>query len=180
MLGVFNLLGGSGEPAPDADREMVSLVVLYRDYVELSLESLREILNEVFPGQFLPPGDASFVIEGPVPDATFMIKCAVQGMAGLFMLNNVPAPYTEFSDFAEFIVDPVMRELAESQSAWLSIDLIGQSAAEDAYRFIAKVLARLAPNDAAFLVHPDTGAIIPFDENLRRALADGRQPFGAR
>lgn len=178
FLGNLFDAGDGGLPADSG--EMVSLVVLYQDYVELTVESLREILNEVFPGEFLPPGDRNFVVDGAVPGATFMIKCAVHNAAGLFMLHNVPGPYTEFSEFAQHIADPALRASAEAQSAWLSIDLIVQANAEDAYRFIGKVIARLAPDDAAFLVHPDSYGVLPFDESMRRDLADGRQLFKNR
>lgn len=175
------LVGSGDRNVPEGHQEMISIVVLYQDYVELTLESLREILDDVFPGAFLPPGDINFVVDGAVPGATFMIKCAVQGAAGLFMLHNVPGPYTEFSDFVQYIADPALRASAEAQSAWLSIDLIVQSTnAEDAYRFIGKVLARLAPGDAAFLVQPETNGVLLFDESVRRDLAEGRQLFSDR
>jgi hypothetical protein len=166
----------------DSDHMMVSLVVLYDAYIELDLDALRQALDDVFPGEFLPPREqGSFVVDGTVPGATFMIKSAVQGAAGLFMLNNVPGPYTEFSDFADYINDPALRERAEALSCWLSIDLIHEiEDIEGAYRFIGKAIARLAPADSAFLVHPETYHHLVFNEDVRGRLADGRRLFAIR
>jgi hypothetical protein len=181
------ILQNAGAPAADSgdansDHVMVSLVVLYDTYVELDLDALRQALDDVFPGEFLPPREqGSFVIDGAVPGATFMIKSAVKGAAGLFTLNNVPGPYTEFSDFAEYIIDPALRERAEAQSCWLSIDLIYKTDdVEGAYRFIGKTIARLAPADSAFLVHPETYHYLVFNEDVRGRLADGRRLFAIR
>lgn len=167
------------ETAPD--RVMVSLVVLYDTYIELDLDALRRALDDVFPGEFLPPrAEGSFVIDGAVPGATFMIKSAVKGASGLFMLNNVPGPYTEFSDFAD-IVDPALRDRAEKQSCWLSIDLMHPTASvEDAYCFIGKLLARIAPDDTALLVHPETFRSMVFDEEVRDRLSKGELLFAVQ
>lgn len=155
---------------------MVSWVVLSNSYPEMDADKLRAKLDEAFPGEFLPPRkDAgSFVIDGPVERAQFLIQSRVRGAEGTFMLNNVPGPYTEFSDFDRFITDRAMRRRAAAQRSWLSIDLIGKHTTdENAYRFIGRVLAKLAPHDAAFLVHPARRIVIFFDEDVRRKLADG-------
>jgi hypothetical protein len=65
---------------------------------------------------------------------------------------------------------------AEAQNCWLSVDLIhNNTTEEDAYRFIAQVLAKLAPADAAFPVHPAKLITIEFDDALRRNLAKGER-----
>ncbi len=177
-----NVSEQAGEPDhADSDHVMVSLVVLYDTYIELDLDALRQALDDVFPGEFLPPREqGSFVIDGAVPGATFMIKSAVKGAAGLFMLNNVPGPYTEFSDFAD-IADPALRDRAEQQSCWLSVDLTHPTASvEEAYCFIGKVLARIAPDDAALLVHPETLRSMVFDENVRDRLSCGELVFAVQ
>src|SRR5262245_21542988 len=114
------LLGGAVSPntAPD----MIGWVVLSNADVELSVDRLRAALDQLYPGQFLPPGERNFVIEGAVPDSQFMIQSNVAGAAGMFMLHTVPGPYTEFSDFAETIAEPGLRALAVAQQAWLAID----------------------------------------------------------
>lgn len=182
MLGFLQGLIGNGDNGPpESDHEMISLVVLYRDYVDLTLEQLCEHLDAVFPGAFLPPGDINFVVEGAVPDVTFMIKSIVQGAAGLFMLHNIPAPYTEFSNILEIVDDPVLRETIAATTAWMSIDLVSAFGSnEDAWRFIGRMLARIAPTDAVFLLHPDSGGVIAFDDDIRRALAEGREMFARR
>jgi hypothetical protein len=112
-----------------------------------------------------------FVIDGPTPGG-FFIKSSLADATGLFLLHNVPGPYWKFSDFAKAIADPTIQKQAMAQRCWLSVDRIGtHGSEEDGYRFIERVLAKLAPPDAAFLVHPSRLITIPFDENLRARLA---------
>jgi hypothetical protein len=165
------------EPSrPGGEREMISWVVLANSYVDLKLESLRQKLDELYPGEFLPPRlQGNFVVPGPEP-GQFLIQCHVPGAAGAFMLNSIRGPYTDVSDFAAAIADRSLRRKAETQRCWLSVDLVHQHATDaDAYRFIGHVLAKLAPADAAFLVHPVRRTTIAFDDDIRRRLANGEQ-----
>jgi hypothetical protein len=156
-------------------REMISWVVLSNTYVDLKVDSLRENLDEVYPGQFLPPRDKNFVIDGPTP-GQFFIKSNIAGAAGMFMVISVPASYTEFSDFADVIADPALLRNVKAQCCWVSVDLVHRLTTDaDAYRFIEQVLGKLAPPDAAFLVHPEKRITIPFDDGIRRRLANGEQ-----
>jgi hypothetical protein len=165
-----------GAPSPSRSRrEMISWVVLSKSYVDLKVDSLREKLDEVYPGQFLPPRDKNFVIDGPTP-GQFLIKSNIASAAGMFMLISVPASYTKFSDFAEVIVDPALLRNVKAQCCWLSVDLVHRHTTDaDAYRFIEQVLGKLAPPDTAFLVNPEKRITIPFDEDIRRRLAKGEQ-----
>lgn len=165
--------------APRGDaREMVSLAVLSRSRPALSCNLLLAHLDGLYPGHFLPadqPG--SFVVNGPEEDMQFLIKSGVPDREGIFQLHNVPRPYTEFSGFALHIDDPSLRRLATMQDCWLSVDLIHRVTTEDnSIRFIAQVIARLAPADAAVLVDPSRLAAIPFDDDIRRRLARGDRP----
>lgn len=163
-------------------REMISLVVLSSSYVELTLDTLRERLDQSYPGHFLPPRErGTFVIDGNEPGAEFLIQSDIPDAAGMFLLHSVPGPYTAFSDFAEHIADASLRRLAEAQTCWLSVDLIQPYATEteeEAYRFIGSALAQLAPRDAAVLVHPSRLITIAFNDQVRRELASGGQIFG--
>ena len=156
---------------------MVSWVVLSNSYVELTTDMLRAKLDESFPGEFLPERhQASFIVDGPVERAQFLIQSRVASAAGTFMLTSVPRPYTRFSRFATFIKDRKIRRHARAQRSWLSIDLIGKhTTEEDAYRFIGRALAALAPRDTAYLVHPTRRITIAFDDAVRRRLASGEQ-----
>jgi hypothetical protein len=162
------------EPAPSQHHQMISLVVLSNSYVAPKTDSLANKLDELYPGKFLPLNQqANFVAAGPTP-GQFLIKSTIPGQAGIFVLISVPGPYTDFSDFAHFIADPLLRRKAEAQSCWLSVDLIAKiTTAEEAYRFIGAVLAKLAPADAAVLVEPETNSAVLFDDELRRQLASG-------
>ena len=177
MLGLLNSLLGRGT---DADHEMISLVVLSNSYVELTLDTLRHRLDQAFPGYFLPPRErGTFVIDGNEPGVEFLIQSDIPDARGMFLLHNVPGPYTAFSDFAAHIADASLRELAEAQTCWLSIDLMHrQTPAEEAYRFIGRALAQLAPPDAAVLVHPSRLITVAFNDDVRRQLASGGQVFG--
>jgi hypothetical protein len=163
-----------GPLTPSEKHKMVSWVVLTGSYVDLRLDGVRQKLDEVYPGQFLPPRQkGNFVIAGPAP-GQFMIFSSIPGAANIFLLNNIPGPYTDFSKFAEAISDPSIRSSVAKQCCWLSVDLIRRITTDaEAYHFIEQVLARFAPADAAFLVDPDNGATIAFDDNVRSRFAKG-------
>ncbi|MFL9829087.1 hypothetical protein, partial [Rhodoplanes sp. SY1] len=55
-----------------------------------------------------------------------------------------------------------------------SVELVHTWAApDDARRFVARAMARLAPPDAVVLIGPGTGTAIAFDEVVRTRLAAG-------
>jgi hypothetical protein len=168
-------LGGAAPEEPEPD--MISWVVLSNTCLDPTVESMRATLDQLYPGQFLPANDSNFVIEGPEPEWQFMIQSNVDGAAGMFMLQAVPGPYTMFSDFAEVITEPELRTLAVAQRAWLSVDAMHVHTTEaEAYRLIGSLLAKLAPPDAAVLVHPSKPIAMRFDDDIRKQLADGLQP----
>jgi hypothetical protein len=171
---------GSGGRAPGPGtprREMISLVALSGSYVDLSVQSLSKALDELYPGKFVPlEQQTNFVVGGRAP-GQFLVKSTIPGAAGMFMVLSVPGPYTEFSDFARFIADPVLRRKAEAQRSWLSVDLIAMMTNKDeAWRFIAAAVAKLAPADAAFVVNPETNSTAVFSAALRSQLAAGQPP----
>jgi hypothetical protein len=161
--------------AQQQGREMISWVVLFKSDVEVTQESLLTELDRLWPGQFLPKRDkGSFVVEG-VPGAQFIIQSDVPGASGTFLLHNVPGPYTEFSDMIDRIPDASLRDVARAQEGWMSVDLMAGSGEAEGYKFIGSVLARLAPADAAVLLHPSRGTAVRFTADVRRKLAeDGR------
>ena len=107
---------------------------------------MRATLDALYPGEFLPANDRNWVVEGPEPESQLMIQSNVTGAAGMFMLQDMPGPYTMFSDFAEAITEPGLRALAVAQKAWLSDDAMHVHTTEaEAYRLIGALLAKLAP-----------------------------------
>ena len=66
-----------------------------------------------------------------VPGAQFMIQSRVPGASGTFLLHNVPGPYSYFSDMVDHIPDASLREVAQAQGCWMSIDLSHQSSAAE-------------------------------------------------
>lgn len=153
---------------------MISWVVLSNTFVDLDVASLRTKLDGIYRGQFLPPRDKSnFVVEGP-GSGQLLVNANMPRAAGMFLVISVPGPDTKFSSFQRKIMDPALRRRAEAQTCWLSVDMIHKNTTEeDAYRFIEQVLAELAPADTAFLVHPSKLVTIPFDDDLRRRMAEG-------
>jgi hypothetical protein len=151
---------------------MVGWVVLCRNWVEWTEEALRADLDRVYPGEFLPPRRRdTFVVSGPVAGTQFLLHSAIAGATGMFLLNSVPRPYTDFSPFADRISDLALRRHAVVQRAWLGLERIGGTSEADAGRFIGKVLAALAPADASVLVHPARLMSFPFDAELRLKLS---------
>jgi hypothetical protein len=179
--GARNLSGSAGESPPSSGmsprREMISLVALSTSCVELDVQSLSKALDELYPGKFMPlEQQANFVVRGPGP-GQFLVKSTIPGAAGMFMVPSVPGPYTEFSDFAGFIADAALRRKAEAQRCWLSIDLVHMMTNKDeAYRFLAAALAKLAPADAAVLVKPENNSAVLFTAEVRSRLAAGEPP----
>ena len=168
---------GSSDTPPEAEPAMISWVVLSDTCLDPTVESVRAMLDALYPGQFLPANDRNWVVAGVDPDSQFMIQSNVAGAAGMFMLQAVPGPYTMFSDFAEAITDPDLRALALAQQAWLSVDAMHVHTTEaEAYRLIGSLLAKLAPPDAAVLVHPSKPIVMRFDDEVRTRLANGLQP----
>jgi hypothetical protein len=159
---------------------MVSLVALAAAWQPWSIESIRAALDELFPGEFLPPRTVgNFVVEGPVPDVTYLVQCGVTGHAGMFLIHNVPGPYDALSDLRVHIEDPDLRRMSSQHTSWLSVDLVHRHAsAEDAFRFVALVMAKLAPADSVLLVHPSHALTAPFTDRVRATLASGGSPFG--
>lgn len=153
---------------------MIGWVILCMTPVELTEETLRARLDRIYPGEFLPPRQrGTFVVSGPVPGTQYLIKSAIAGATGIFILQTVPGPYSAVSSFAKNIRDAALRRIAVAQRAWLGLEQIGGDNEADAYRFIGKVLGTLAPEDAAVLVHPSRFLAYSFDAETRRKLSDG-------
>jgi hypothetical protein len=171
-MGILSRLFGAKKvvAAPEGDSGMVSLVVLLPEPLGLDVPALRQHLDSVFPGHFLPQTDDSFVTEGSSP-AQLFVKSAVPSHSGVFFVNFIASPYTKFSEFAAHISAPPLLDLVRQHAAWLSLDLIGEIGSEDdAYRFIGKALAQLAPLGSLAIVHPEKHIIVPFAESSRDHL----------
>jgi hypothetical protein len=171
----------AASPAPrHGDGDMVSLVALLPSWQELSVEHVRESLDALFPDCFLPPREeGNFVIEGPVPGASYMVQCTVPEYSGMFLIHNAPGPYAEFSDYLAHLADSELKDVAAKQPCWMSVDMLHQhGTGNDAYRFVSAVLAKLAPPDAVLLLHPSRYVAVRFSPEVRRTLASGGSPYG--
>ncbi|MDC7789336.1 hypothetical protein PQJ75_20035 [Rhodoplanes sp. TEM] len=153
---------------------MVMLVALSNTHVPIVATALTAEFRSVFPRHFLTSGDdGSFVAAGPLDGLQVFAKSLVPGASGFFMVQSVPGPYSDVSKAPGRIGDPAMRERALAQTCWLSVELVHTWASpEDARRFIARTMARLAPDDTAVLLRPPDGAVA-FDAAVRARLAAG-------
>jgi hypothetical protein len=182
-MGLLSRLFGKKSSSPrHAGHNMISLVALASTWRKRSVDEIRQDLDETFPGEFLPPrSEGNFVIEGPAEGASYCVQCTIPNYTGLFLIHNVPRQYSAFSDYLQHIKNPEMRRLADSQACWLSVDLIHRHTTEteeDAYRFIRRVLGKLAPEDTTLLIHPSQYHVARFTPKLRAILAAGGEPFG--
>ncbi|RAI39209.1 hypothetical protein [Rhodoplanes roseus] len=152
---------------------MVMLVALSRTHVPPRALHLRPALAETFPGHFRPHGeDGSFVIDGPEVAEQAIVKSLVPGAAGFFTIHSAHGRYSDVSKAPGRIADPALQRLAMAQTCWLSIDFVHTwGPTTEAYRFIARAMARLAPADTAVLLRPPTQGAAAFDEPLRKRLA---------
>jgi hypothetical protein len=159
---------GSGEP------EGLTRVVLTNTPLRFDLDSLRQKLEELYPGQFVPPHvKGSFVVPGRVR-GQYVIQSNVSGASGIFVLNSGMESFATLSDFTKTIPDGPVRRDVEAQCCWLAVDLMYKSKSEaEAYRFVEQVLAKLAPAGAAFLVDPTKRITVLFDETMRRSFSSG-------
>jgi hypothetical protein len=163
------LLGRSNARSRSLSSPMVSLVALLRRPAPLEVDSVRQVLDDLFPGRFLPRNDDCFVVEGPAPNQV-AIKSLVPAHTGFFLAISAPVPYTNASPFAASLADPELIEIATNHEAWLSIDLIGPvGGVDDAYRLIGKALARLAVHPLG-IVHPHTCTTLRFSDTVLNGL----------
>ena len=82
---------------------MVSWVVLSNSYAELTLVSLRQSLDELYPGQFLPPREqGNFVVDGNVPGAEFRrsVSFRCRSPCQTFAGRVANLKLTSFNDFS--------------------------------------------------------------------------------
>jgi hypothetical protein len=153
---------------------MASLTLLSRSHAVLTLDQVRAALDRALPGVFVPPNDASFVVEDG--DGPRLIKSLAQGAKGIFLFHNEAG----MTDAAEDVADVELSRFISLEHGWTSIDMIQSIGGEvEAYRFAAKALAQLAPSDAAFLLDPSKGAK-PFDEKVLSLLRAGHDPFAVQ
>ena len=167
-MGILSrLIGAKKDKDSEGASGLVSLVVLLPVPLRLNVAALRQHLDSVFPGHFIPQTDDSFVMEWSNP-AMLFVKSIVPSHSGVFLVSFVPGPYTKFSDFADHVSAPRLLDLVHRHNAWLSVDLISEVEPEDdPYRFIGKTLAQLAPESSLAIVYPAKYIMVPFAESSR-------------
>lgn len=182
-MSILSRLFGRRSEAPPprhAAPGMISLVALCPRWSRLDVGEVRENLDALFPGSFLPPKEeANFVVEGPVPGSSVFVQCSVPAHSGAFLIYHVAGPYSDVSEFLAHVEDSDLRDLAVSQPCWFSVDLLRHHDSVDAAkRFISVALANLAPPDASLIVHPTRFQVARFSWENRQLLASGSSPFG--
>jgi len=155
------------------------LAVLSQTYVSLTVESLRSTLDFLYPAQF----PLSEITENKVRDGFFegmlLIECVIPGAQGWYVVYSLSAVHAVPVDFAAYVEDDALRAVTEAQEFSLEVGLVSiHGVEEEAYNFIGKVLAALAPPDSAVLIHPSLYSVVPFTSDVRKRLASGNATFG--
>jgi hypothetical protein len=168
-MGLFARLLGKSAKTNEAPRPMLSLVALLPQSVPADIAAFRRVLQDCYPGHFQGDEKTSFIIAGSHPYEAF-VKSLVPDHSGMFLIEAIPRPYTESSDFRA--TAPVALKAAiQAHTSWISVDAIQAIDSElDAYRFIGRTLAYLAPVDALALVHPQSGWTEAFTQETRERL----------
>lgn len=169
------------------DGTFISLIVLLRSPLALSLDDVRAHLNTIFPGKFQElsdendGADCSFVIDGvdgPTGEPSFFVKCIEPRHGGIFLIHNCSKRYTSPEAFNGQDVHPELVQSVKLHNAWLSVDPIDNiDSKEDADRFMRVVIAQFAPQDALAVLNPAVSGFVSYTEMLRRALAQGEDVF---
>jgi uncharacterized protein YegJ (DUF2314 family) len=165
--------GGKREAA--AEGATKSLVLLLREVRDIDENSLRDVVNATF-GLELNPGNphATEFVTGEQP---FLFA---QFHGRLFQVLSFARPY--FEDAASLtgqLNELRARKALVEHRAWISVDLRAEwhdARPPDAYCYIGKLLAALAPADTLALLWPqtgDVGLIKPWDRNIKQKLQEG-------
>ncbi|HEX4407504.1 MAG TPA: hypothetical protein VH206_01910 [Xanthobacteraceae bacterium] len=165
---------GAYAQSRSVEPEGLTRVVLTASPIRFELDALRQKLEELYPGQFVPPRTkGSFVVPGRMR-GQYVIQSNAGGASGIFILNSGSEPFAGLSDFTKTIPDGPIRRSIEAECCWLALSLIYKSKPDAAaFRFVEQALAKLAPPDAAFLVDPTKRITIPFDDTMRRSFMRG-------
>jgi hypothetical protein len=159
----------------DAERPMVSLVLLLNEPRYLDADMLTQIVNRTFDVDLGAGGDEA--VEFIIGEAPVFI---LQLRQGTFNVLSFPKPY--FDDVqaaAKGVKELRLRKVIQEHQAWLSVDLLGQvgETEEDPYRVIGKLLAALAPEDTLALLWPTGQQLRVWDAQVEEGLRQDK-PLG--
>jgi len=163
--------------AEDADEEsdapMTSLVLLLREPKYLDPAILSHAASQAWDAEILAgeEGEAESFVVGDSP--MFMLKHE----ANMFVVHNHDEPYFKDSEeVAEQMGELRRRKAIVEHQAWMSVDALlveDDEARRQAYGQIGRVLALLAGDDTLAVVCPESGQIVPYDDELDALLRSG-------
>lgn len=200
---VWIILAFQWDPAPeeedaetddedeDDDGPMLSLVLLLSEPKYMETPILARLASHAWQrdiraaskdddtdGDHEDDGDGWVV--GTAETPVYMMMCTVEDDALFFIVHNFPMPYVEDPDAVADEIDENRRARAlREHKAWLSVDLMRHPeswGADEAYRWIGKLLADLIDETALAVLCPQTGAIAPVDEGMAERLR-GENPL---
>lgn len=168
------------EASRDADAEeeesaapLTSLVLLLREPKYLDPTILSHAASQAWDAQILAgeEDEAESFVVGDSP--MFMLKHETS----MFVVHNHDEPYFKDSEeVAEQMGELRRRKAIVEHQAWMSVDALlveDDEARRQAYGQIGRVLAMLAGDDTLAVVCPESGQIVPYDDELDSLLRSG-------
>lgn len=159
---------------PEKDGRLISLVVLLKEPRKLDEAQITQLVGKAMG--IAPAADTvnkGFLVAKPP-------YYKVELESGLYVINNIAAPYFENTDkLAAEITDPALRQAVTGHRAWMSVDWAGKEEPVNlraTYVDIGKIAAALATPDAMAIYSPEAGQLSPFNDGVARSMA-GNDPL---
>ncbi len=157
----------------EADAPMTSLVLLLREPKYLDPTILSHAASQAWDAEISAgeEGEAESFVVGDSP--MFMLKHE----ANMFVVHNHDEPYFKDSELvAEQMGELRRRKAIVEHQAWMSVDALlveDDESRRQAYGQIGRMLALLAGDDTLAVVCPESGQIVPYDDDLDSLLRSG-------
>ena len=155
--------------------DMISIVLLLLNPLPMDVSRLEVSIARAAPASFVK-SEQNFVNSTDKREK-FEVFFA-KSNDGIFLVHNHAHPYCdELEKVAGSISDRALGEKVRKHRAWISVDLMDRDkmmfrTEADAWRFIGKVLAELAPEDAVAIYVPAKGVLMAFDNSSKTKLRD--------
>lgn len=163
------------------------IVILLRSPRSLGVEELAQLLTQASGAEVkaIPLKEGA---EKRHPDDT-LVGNMVVGRSPHFLatvgntafaIHNLPSPYmNDPARVSETFEDLRLQKAIRDHKAWLSIDIVHSKVDAEAYRIVARTLARLVDADCLALYHPPMNRFVPCHEAETVTALNGDDPIGA-
>lgn len=167
------------EPIGDSEDEgpFLSLVLLLGEPQYLEASILAQLATEAWGVEITGNEDEEAPVgEGFIVGASPMFICSSDN--AFLLIHNFDVPYfDEPEEVADEVRELRVRNAILQHQAWLSVDFISgwddkppEKRIEDAYRWIAKLLAEIADENCLAIVDPDAGQVFVYDPETEEKL----------